>query len=47
MAMERLVDDGLCKSIGISNFSVAKTRNVIQDARHPPVVNQVPSCTAS
>ena len=41
MAMERLADEGLCKSIGISNFSVAKSQELIQTCRHPPVVNQV------
>ena len=41
MAMERLADEGLCKTIGISNFSVAKTKELIQTSRHPPVVNQV------
>ena len=46
MAMERLADEGLCKTIGISNFSVAKTKELIQTSRHPPVVNQA-SATAT
>lgn len=40
-AMERLVDEGKAKSIGISNFSVLKTRRLLASARIPPAVNQV------
>lgn len=40
-AMERLVDEGKAKSIGISNFSALKTRRLLASARIPPAVNQV------
>ncbi len=39
--MEKLVDDGLVKSIGISNFSVKKTQDLLSYARIKPVANQV------
>lgn len=39
--MERLVDDGLVKSIGISNFSTRKTKDLLSYARIKPVANQV------
>ncbi|KAL0639187.1 hypothetical protein Q9L58_001646 [Maublancomyces gigas] len=40
-AMECLVDEGKAKSIGISNFSILKTRRLLESARIPPAVNQV------
>jgi diketogulonate reductase-like aldo/keto reductase len=42
-AMEKLVDKGLVKSIGVSNFSSAEVSQLItnKDFRHKPVVNQV------
>ena len=40
-AMEALVDDGLAKSIGVSNFSEAQIDDVLGHARIPPAVNQV------
>ena len=39
--MEKLVDEGLVKSIGISNFSVKKIEDLLQYARIKPAVNQV------
>ena len=39
--LEKLVDAGLVKSIGISNFSVKKTKEVQSYARIQPAVNQV------
>ena len=39
--MEKLVDEGLAKTIGISNFSVKKTKEVQSYARIKPAVNQV------
>ena len=39
--MEKLVDEGLVKSIGISNFSVPKTKDLQSYARIQPAVNQV------
>ena len=40
-AMEKLVDEGLTRTIGISNFSVKKTKEVQSYARIQPAVNQV------
>lgn len=40
-AMEWLVDEGKAKSIGISNFSILKTKRLLESARIPPAVNQV------
>uniref|UniRef100_A0A7S3VHV1 NADP-dependent oxidoreductase domain-containing protein n=1 Tax=Dunaliella tertiolecta TaxID=3047 RepID=A0A7S3VHV1_DUNTE len=40
-AMEKLVDDGLCKSIGVSNFSLKQVEEVMSFARIKPVCNQV------
>lgn len=40
-AMEGLVDAGLTRSIGVSNFSVEKLRATADGARIPPAVNQV------
>lgn len=42
-AMEGLVDQGLVKAIGLSNFNARQTRDIISVAKHQPVVNQVPS----
>lgn len=39
--MEALVDDGLAKSIGVSNFSEAQIDDVLGHARIPPAANQV------
>ncbi len=39
-AMEALVDAGLCRHIGVSNFSVAKMREIQSYARHPISVCQ-------
>ncbi|KAM9744093.1 aldo-keto reductase family 1 member A1-A [Menidia menidia] len=41
MAMESLVDKGLVKAIGLSNFNARQTDDIISIARHKPVVNQV------
>ncbi|XP_068594904.1 aldo-keto reductase family 1 member A1-A [Brachionichthys hirsutus] len=40
-AMETLVDKGLVKAIGLSNFNARQTDEVISTARHKPAVNQV------
>lgn len=39
--MEKLVDEGLARTIGISNYSVKKTKEVQSYARIQPAVNQV------
>ncbi|XP_029999868.1 aldo-keto reductase family 1 member A1-A isoform X2 [Sphaeramia orbicularis] len=40
-AMESLVDKGLVKAIGLSNFNARQIDDIISVARHKPVVNQV------
>lgn len=40
-AMEGLVDKGLVKAIGLSNFNARQTGDIISVAKHKPVVNQV------
>jgi alcohol dehydrogenase (NADP+) len=39
--MEALVDKGLVRSIGISNFSVKRLKELLAFARIPPAANQV------
>ncbi|KAL6700737.1 NADP-dependent oxidoreductase domain-containing protein [Trichoderma pleuroticola] len=39
--MERLVDLGLVRSIGLSNFNILKTKRILDIARIVPAVNQV------
>lgn len=40
-AMEELVDAGLVKSIGVSNFSIQELERLLAACRIRPVVNQV------
>ncbi|NND06968.1 MAG: aldo/keto reductase [Saprospiraceae bacterium] len=40
-AMEKFVDDGSCKNIGVSNFSISKIKAMDDYARLPPACNQV------
>ncbi|MBN3301089.1 A1A1A dehydrogenase, partial [Amia calva] len=40
-AMEQLVDKGLVKAIGLSNFNAKQTDEILRICRHKPVVNQV------
>lgn len=42
-ALERLVDDGLCKAIGLSDVTLDKVREVVAAARIRPAVVQVES----
>lgn len=39
--MERCLDLGLCKGIGVSNFSSTKIQHLLHLASVPPAVNQV------
>lgn len=39
--LEKAVDDGLAKSIGVSNFNRSQIERVLAAARIPPAVNQV------
>lgn len=40
-SVEKLVDDGLAKSIGVSNFRVEDLQEILKIARIKPVVNQI------
>lgn len=40
-AMERLVDRGLCRNIGVANFSVKKLTDLNAQSRIKPAVNQI------
>ncbi|MBT9310884.1 aldo/keto reductase [Leptothoe kymatousa] len=40
-AMESLVDNGLSRHIGVSNFSIAKLQNLLDNARLQPEMNQI------
>ena len=42
-ALERLVDDGRCRAIGLSNVSLHKLREIVDGARIKPAVVQVES----
>jgi diketogulonate reductase-like aldo/keto reductase len=42
-ALERLVDDGRCKSIGLSDISLEKVQEIVKAARIKPAVVQVES----
>ena len=39
--MEELVSKGLVKAIGISNFGITKTENLLKAAKIVPALNQV------
>lgn len=39
--MEKLVDQGLVKSIGVSNLNINRVKKLLKDARIKPVTNQV------
>lgn len=43
VAMESLVDKGLVRAIGLSNFNARQTEDIISLAKHRPVLNQVES----
>lgn len=40
-AMETAVDKGLCRHIGVSNFSIAKVKALLDNARLKPAMNQI------
>lgn len=39
--MERCVESGLTKSIGVSNFNIKQLKDILEVAIIKPVVNQV------
>lgn len=39
--MESMRDQGLCKSIGVSNFQAVRLKKLLEKAHTPPVVNQI------
>lgn len=39
--MEGLADEGLCRHIGVSNFSTAKLQDLLENARLKPEMNQI------
>ncbi|XP_037933540.1 aldo-keto reductase family 1 member B1-like isoform X3 [Teleopsis dalmanni] len=41
MAMEKLVEDGLCKAIGLSNFNETQIERLLKNASIYPAVNQI------
>lgn len=40
-ALERLVDEGLIRSLGVSNCTIPMLMDLLAYARHKPVTNQV------
>ncbi|RXM93228.1 Alcohol dehydrogenase [NADP(+)] A, partial [Acipenser ruthenus] len=40
-AMEKLMDQGLVRAIGLSNFNARQTNDILGISKHKPVVNQV------
>lgn len=40
-AMENLLDKGLVRAIGVSNFNARQIKDILSTAKHKPVVNQV------
>jgi len=40
-AMEGLVSQGLCRHIGVSNFSIPKLKGLLEKAAHKPEMNQI------
>ncbi|HEX3346184.1 MAG TPA: aldo/keto reductase, partial [Polyangiaceae bacterium] len=40
-ALEKILDDGRARAIGVSNFLVPHLEELLGAARHPPAVNQI------
>lgn len=40
-AMEQCVSNGLCKHLGVSNFSIKKLKELLNSAKLPPEMNQI------
>ena len=40
-AMEKMVDDGLVRHLGVSNFSLKQVEQLLEHARIKPVANQI------
>jgi len=41
VAMEQLVEKGICKHIGVSNFSIKKLEDLLKTAKQAPEMNQI------
>ncbi len=41
LGMEQVLDKGLCRHIGVSNFNVPKLRRLLSEAKHKPELNQI------
>lgn len=42
--MEKLVDEGLVKSVGVSNFNISQLERLLSVCRIKPAANQVKAC---
>lgn len=40
-AMEKLVEQGLCRHIGVANFSIVKLKSLMDEVDHRPEMNQI------
>ena len=42
-AMEKCVEDGLVRDIGLSNFNSEQVQNIVENCKIKPATNQVPA----